>query len=141
MTVPEKTIYLYKKFENPIEHLEEFAKIRGLYIPKLNNRTDIALVEDMNKKYHTTKPIIIGDNEKNHINWTRLEVTRGCGRCCRFCMSSYLYRPLRKTSVKRLVEIAEKTRENTGFSEIFLSGDAITDYSRIDELISNLQKR
>ena len=132
---------LYKKFENPREHLEEFAKIRGLYIPKLNNRTNIALVEDMDKKYHTTKPIIIGDNEKNRINWTRLEVTRGCGRGCRFCMSGYLYRPLRETSVKRLVEIAEKTRENTGFSKIFLSGDAITDYSRIDELISNLQKR
>ena len=132
---------LYKKFENPREHLEEFAKIKGLYIPELNNRTDIALVEDMDKKYHTTKPIIVDDNEQNRINWTRLEVTRGCARGCRFCMSGYLYRPLRETSVERLVEIAEKTRKNTGFNKIGLSGDAITDYSRIDELISNLQKR
>ncbi len=99
---------LYKKFENPREHLEEFAKIRGLYIPKLNNRTEIALVEDMDKKYHTTKPIIVGDNEKNRINWTRLEVTRGCGRGCRFCMSDYLFRPLRENSVKKLVEIVKK---------------------------------
>lgn len=132
---------LYKKFENPREHLEEFAKIEGLYIPELHNRTDIALVEDMDKKYHTTKPILVDDNEQNRINRISLEVTRGCSRGCRFCMSGYLYRPFRETSVKRLVEIAEKARENTGISKIFLSGDAITDYSRIDELISILQQR
>lgn len=132
---------LYNKFENPREHLEEFAKIEGLYIPELNNRTNIALVEDMDKKFHVTKPVIVDNNEQNRINWIRLEVARGCSRGCRFCMSGYLYRPLRETSVERLVEIAEKTRENTGFSKIFLSADAIADYSRIDELISSLQQR
>lgn len=132
---------LYNKFENPREHLEEFAKIEGLYVPELNNRTNIALVEDMDKKFHVTKPVIADNNEQNRINWIRLEVARGCSRGCRFCMSGYLYRPLRETSVERLVEIAEKTRENTGFSKIFLSADAIADYSRIDELISSLQQR
>ena len=131
---------LYNKFENPREHLEEFAKIEGLYIPELNNRTNIALVEDMDKKFHVTKPVIADNNEQNRINWIRLEVARGCSRGCRFCMSGYLYRPLRETSVERLVEIAEKTRKNTGFSKIFLSADAIADYSRIDELISSLQQ-
>ena len=132
---------LYKKFENPREHLEEFAKIEGLYIPELNNKTNIVLVDDMDKKYHLTKQILVGDNEQNRINLIRLEVARGCSRGCRFCMSGYLYRPIRETSVERLVDIAEKSRKNSGFNRVILSADAIADYSRIDELVSNLNQR
>ena len=132
---------LYKKFENPREHLEEFAKIEGLYIPELNNQTNIVLVEDMDKKYHVTKQITVGDNEQNRINLIRLEVARGCTRGCRFCMSGYLYRPIRETSVERLVGIAEESRKNSGFNRVILSADAIADYSRIDELVSNLNQR
>lgn len=132
---------LYKKFENPREHLEEFAKIEGLYISELNNRTNITLVEDMDKKYHNTKPITSGDNEENRINLIHLEVARGCSRGCRFCMSGYLYRPIRETSVERLISIAEESRKNMGFNKVLLTADAIADYSRIDELILKLKER
>lgn len=42
----------YKRFENPKDNLEEFLKVKGLYIPKLNNRAQIALIDDMDKKFH-----------------------------------------------------------------------------------------
>ena len=132
---------LYKKFENPREHLEEFAKIEGLYIPELNNKTNIALVKDMDEKYHNTKPIKVGNDEQNSINRICLDVSRGCSRGCRFCLNGYLYRPVRETSVEKLIAIANKSRKKSGINRVLLTADAISDYSGIDELIFNLKKR
>ena len=132
---------LYKKFENPKEHLEEFAKIDGLYIPELNNKTNIVLVKDMDKKYHNTKPIKMGDDEQNRINRIYLDVARGCSRSCRFCINGYLYKPLIEASVEKLLDVAEESRKNSGINRVLMTADAIADYSGFDELISNLKQR
>ena len=86
--------------------MEDFAKIKGLYISALNNDVDIALVENMGEKYHNTRPIKVGDDDQNSINRIHLYVSCGCSRWCRFCLNGYLYRPIMETSVERLVDIA-----------------------------------
>ena len=130
---------LYKKFKTPKKHLKEFTKIEGLYVPKFNNSTNLAFVENMDEKFHYTNPIVVKDND--HINNIYLDVSRGCSRGCRFCMSGFLYRPVRETSVEKLIRIAEKSRENTGINKIWLIGFAVSDYSRINDLIDCLQER
>ena len=130
---------LYKKFKTPKKHLKEFTKIEGLYIPKFNNSTNLAFVKNMDEKFHYTNPIVVKDND--HINNIYLDVSRGCSRGCRFCMSGFLYRPVRETSVERLISIAEESRKNMGFNKVLLTADAIADYSRIDELILKLKER
>ena len=52
-------------------------------------------------------------------------------------MSGFLYRPVRETSVEKLIGIAEESRENTGINKIWLIGFAVSDYSRINDLIFN----
>ena len=125
--------------------LSPFLDIEGLYIPEFNNQTNIVLSENMESIYHLTCPIVTETDDKDFIpafsNSILLNVSRACTRGCRFCMSSYLYRPLRETDLNDLFSIAEEARENTGLNKISLIGAAVSDYSRINELTEGLEER
>ena len=123
--------------------LSPFLDIEGLYIPEFNNQTNIVLSENMESIYHLTCPIVTETDDKDFIpafsNSILLNVSRACTRGCRFCMSSYLYRPLRETDLDHILSIAEEARENTGLNKIALIGAAVSDYSRINELTERLK--
>ena len=68
-----------------------------------------------------------------------IEIARGCGRHCRFCMAGYCYRrprvrPLEyvKSAVLRGKELGKK---------IGLMGAAISDYPYIDELVTFIRNQ
>ena len=125
------------------KELENYLEIPGIYIPKFNNKTKISLVEDMNSTYHITEPVISKSDDENYQtifnNTIMLNVSRGCTRGCRFCMSGYLYRPTRETDYKKLIDIALTTRKNTGINKITLIGAAVSDYGQLKELTENLE--
>ena len=122
-----------------------FLNLDGLYISEFNNETNIVLPEDMSKIYHLTYPIVTETDDKDLIpafsNTILLNVSRACTRGCRFCMSSYLYRPLRETDLDDLLSIAEECRKNTGLNKISLIGAAVSDYSNINELTKKLKDK
>jgi len=62
------------------------------------------------------------------------EITRGCGRHCRFCMAGYIYLPPRNLSVERAIEKAGKADDLCG--KIGLVGAALSDYPNINDLCS-----
>lgn len=130
--------------KNPNKDLEKFLDIPGIYIPEFNNKTKIAIVNDMNNTYHITSPIVSESDDENYEsvfnNSIMLNVSRGCTRGCRFCMSSYLYRPMRETDWEKLIEIAVENRKNTGLNKITLIGAAVSDYKNLDKLISGLER-
>lgn len=124
--------------------LSSFLEIDGLYISKFNNNAKISLLEDMNDAYHLTYPIVTETDDEDLIpafsNSILLNVSRACSRGCRFCMSSYMYRPLRETDLDNLLRIADESRANTGLNKISLIGAAVSDYSRINELTESLKE-
>jgi len=65
------------------------------------------------------------------------EVTRGCGRHCRFCMAGYIYLPPRNLSAREGQAQARQTDERCG--KIGLVGSALSDYPAIDDLCSSIQ--
>jgi len=66
-----------------------------------------------------------------------IEIARGCGRGCRFCLTGHLYRPPRERSLETLLEQA---REGLKYRRrIGLVSAAVSDYSRIDELAERLR--
>ena len=123
--------------------LSPFLNLDGLYISEFNNETNIVLPEDMSKIYHLTYPIVTETDDRDLMpafsNTILLNVSRACTRGCRFCMSSYLYRPLRETDLDDLLSIAEECRKNTGLNKISLIGAAVSDYSNINELTKKLK--
>ena len=125
------------------KNLEKFLDIPGVYIPEYGNKAKIRIVEDMNHAYHITQPVISQSDDDEHQtifnNSIMLNVSRGCTRGCRFCMSSYLYRPMRQTDYKKLIDIAIKNRENTGLNKITLIGAAVSDYQDLEKLIHGLE--
>ncbi len=132
-------------FDNEKMDLSPFLDIEGLYISEFNNETNIVLSDDMGSIYHLTCPIVTETDDKDFIpafsNSILLNVSRACTRGCRFCMSSYMYRPLRETNLDDLFSIAEEARANTGLNKISLIGAAVSDYSQINELTEGLNER
>lgn len=137
--------HLFEKYEKHGKDLNEYLDIQGLYIPEFDNEAKIAIVENMENAHHLTNPIISSTDEEEYEtvfnDSIMLNVSRGCTRGCRFCMSSYLYRPMRETPISTLIETAESLRENTGLNRITLIGAAVSDYSNMTELIDELQNR
>lgn len=135
----------WDSFDNEKMDLCPFLDIEGLYISEFNNETNIVLSDDMESIYHLTCPIVTETDDKDFIpafsNSILLNVSRACTRGCRFCMSSYMYRPLRETNLDDLFSIAEEARANTGLNKISLIGAAVSDYSQINELTEGLNER
>jgi radical SAM family uncharacterized protein len=64
------------------------------------------------------------------------EVTRGCGRHCRFCMAGYIYLPPRNLSAEQARGEANKADRSCG--KIGLVGSALSDYPGVDDLCSSI---
>jgi radical SAM family uncharacterized protein len=65
------------------------------------------------------------------------EITRGCGRHCRFCMAGYIYLPPRNLDIEAAKEQARKADVSCG--RIGLVGAALSDYPGIGELCSAIE--
>ena len=139
----EKTIgrLLDKYLENA--DLKDYLDIPGLYIPEFNNHARIELVDDMDNAFHITQPVLSKSDDEDYQtifnNTIMLNVSRGCSRGCRFCMASYLYRPVRESDYNKLIDIALENRKNTGLNKITLIGAAVSDYSQLGNLIDGLE--
>ncbi len=61
-----------------------------------------------------------------------MEIARGCGRGCRFCLAGYVYRPPRELPMDLLLDWAKQGLKHT--DRIGLISAAVSDHSQIDEL-------
>jgi len=67
-----------------------------------------------------------------------MEIARGCGRGCRFCLAGYIYRPPREVPLEVLLEWARVGLRHR--PKIGLVSAAVSDHSQIDELAVRLRE-
>jgi radical SAM superfamily enzyme YgiQ (UPF0313 family) len=87
-------------------------------------------------RYPTATAVHTPDTEFGTMHL--IEISRGCGRGCRFCMASFTCRPKREHSVESILAQAKQGlayRERVG-----LVGAAVSDYGKIDALVRRLRE-
>ncbi len=100
---------------------------------------DVAMVKDLDAAYYPDAPIV-PYVEVVHDRIT-LEIMRGCPHRCLYCSAGWTRGKARVRSVERLVDLAAKSYENTGFSEISLTSLSSGDYPDLGELVIRLNQR
>lgn len=136
------------------ELLQKLSKIAGIYVPSLYEpvygengvfagyRAEEGAPRRVLRRH---APLVRGGETVVATDFTEfgamyiVEVARGCGRHCRFCMAGYCYRKPRvrpleilKAGVDRAAELGKK---------VGLMGAAISDYPEIDALVRYIRSK
>jgi len=122
--------------------LAAWAELPGMYVPGASPGAATARipverqwVRDL--EHHPTHSVVLTpDTEFGDLYL--IEIARGCGRGCRFCLAGYHYRPPRERPVEMLLEQASvglRRRERIG-----LVSAAISDYGEIEDLVEGLRR-
>jgi len=120
------------------EAYTRLAQIDGMYVPVLNQGNEPVprvWVKDIESRPTVTQ---IYTNRTEFGDRTLIEIARGCGRGCRFCMAGYVYRPMREMHLDTVLAAAQhglKHRDRVG-----LVSAAVSDHSWIDQLAIELRK-
>ena len=140
--------------ESREETISALAQIDGVYVPVLYTPQyddkeqfigyDIADGAPKIIRRHF-EPLTSGGETVIATNFTEfgamyiIEVARGCGRHCRFCMAGYCFRVPRVRPLdilKEGVDRAEKLGKKVG-----LMGAAISDYPEVNELVTYIRSK
>lgn len=132
-----------------LELLQRFAAIPGIYVPRFYEPqySETGTINDLKvsagvpakierrwvkqlDKYPAHTVITTPDTE--FAGMYLVEVARGCGRHCRFCMAGYCYRRPRNRPLTQIAEQIAAAGNSCG--RIGLMGAAISDYPEIDRL-------
>lgn len=121
--------------------LEALARIPGIYVPSLAGPAPS--LEPVGRLWlldldcaPTYSAILTPHTE--FADMGLIEIARGCGRGCRFCLAGYSYRPPRERSVETILDQARQLLKDT--DRLGLVSAAVSDHSQIDELAVELRR-
>jgi len=128
-----------KEFENPTRRIEEFADIKGIYVPEVSNSAERVWIEDLNRAPHPlAQQVPLVDARSPYMTIFGktfvVEAVRGCGRGCRFCLIGYIGRPKRERSLAKIEDILTEGMKYTPVRKVSLIGAGTSDHSRLEEI-------
>jgi radical SAM superfamily enzyme YgiQ (UPF0313 family) len=119
------------------EAYQRLAQVDGMYVPAIHHEGAVPRVWVKDIETRPTVTQIYTPNTE-FGDRTLIEIARGCGRGCRFCMAGYVYRPMREMHLDTVLAAARhglKHRDRVG-----LVSAAVSDYSWIDQMAIELRK-
>jgi radical SAM family uncharacterized protein len=134
------------------QFLSRLLTVPGVYVPE---RYDVAYQPDATLAAVVSRdgaPAIVTKRRLSDVNrfetislvktphaeyghMALLEVGKGCGRGCRFCLEGQVYRPVRHRSVSALAETVGRIARDGGERRIGLVGACVSDYPWIGDLL------
>ncbi len=139
--------------EGKEQTLQELSHIEGVYVPSLyepqydEEGAFVALlpkqnapaqirrqwVRDIDAYPHTSQ---ILSSKTEFADMYIVEVARGCGRHCRFCMAGYAFRKPRPRKLEAILADIERRPERT--RKVGLMGAAVSDHPQMAEITAYL---
>ena len=121
--------------------LADWARLPGVYVPAAWDGVPVARRWLRNlDDYPLATAIIAPDSEFGDMHL--IEIARGCGHGCRFCLAGTWYRPPREHSLESVLEQARaglERRRALGLPpKVGLVSAAVSDYTAINELVARL---
>lgn len=127
--------------------LDALDRLPGVYVPERvvpapgGRRIERLWVRDL-QAFEPVSSLYTPDTEFAQMHL--IEIARGCGRGCRFCLAGYLYRPPREQPVERIVGWAKEGMARRGAAGdqnrgIGLVSAAVSDHTQIDLIADELQ--
>lgn len=116
--------------------LREIAGIEGFYVPLIHKKEDKIkrrFVQSLDDAAYPLKPVIPYTGIVH--DRIAIEVSRGCSMGCRFCQAGFTYRPLRHRSPDKILNIAAKCLDSTGYEEVSLVSLSSGDYPYLLEVM------
>ena len=133
--------------------IASFSNIQGVYVPSLSIHDEFSIPpqnishsqpkEIQKRIVHPLPPHItefLVPNVDIVQNRVSIEIMRGCTRGCRFCQAGMVTRPVRERSRTEILRAAEEALISTGYEDISLLSLSTSDYSKITELLIELQQ-
>ncbi|OGL19392.1 MAG: hypothetical protein A3G97_00185 [Candidatus Rokubacteria bacterium RIFCSPLOWO2_12_FULL_69_21] len=136
--------------------LDRLASIQGIYLPHAYEvrHTDDGSVAAVVPRHANVPPVVLKRRLKDvnqfetisllktpraeYGHMSLLEVGKGCGRGCRFCLEGEIYRPVRHRSLESLRETVAKIAKDG--KRVGLVGACVSDYPWIGELMKILEE-
>jgi radical SAM superfamily enzyme YgiQ (UPF0313 family) len=123
------------------EVLARFSEIPGVYVPTIpKTRVKRNIIHDLDSLDYPLSQIVpdVADGSQFEPVFGKsflLEVTRGCGHSCRFCLIGHVCQPRRTRSLSKLKELVRIGIDNTPVSKVSMIGSSLGDLDGLEELV------
>jgi radical SAM superfamily enzyme YgiQ (UPF0313 family) len=121
--------------------LSELAELKGVYVPIIpKTRVDRNIILDLDSLEYPVAQIVPDVPEGSKLEPVfgksfLLEVTRGCGHSCRFCLIGHVCQPRRTRSLGRLKDLVEIGVKTTPSSKVSMIGSSLGDLDGLEDLV------
>lgn len=121
--------------------LKALTEIEGVFVPAFGKEAPVRrrIVSSLEDAPFPERPVLpFTSIIHDRIN---IEISRGCSMGCRFCQAGMAYRPVRERSPEKILDLAERSLNNTGYEDISFTSLSSGDYSCLPQLMREFNRR